>query len=337
LIINSLPKIICLTPVKNEAWILDSFLKCASLWADKIIIADQGSDDDSREIARNYPKVILINNPAENFSEEIRQKVLIDESRKIDGNKILIALDADEFLTSNFLASPEWQKVINCEIGTVIKFKFVNITPDFLTYWMPQYEMPWGFHDDGSNHLGQAIHSFRIPIPDNSPTLLLDEIKVMHFQYTDWQRMESKHRWYQCWERINNPKKSAIEIYRGYHHMYSVKKEDLKVLPGSWFEDYEKLGINIIDIKKDINYYWDKKILAYFAELGTGLFFKESIWDIDWTKKANSYKLNSNDRYKDPRNIFIKLVHFWLRQTQPFYKKFFIRGIDKLLKTLFGW
>ncbi|GAG56902.1 unnamed protein product, partial [marine sediment metagenome] len=48
------PKIICLTPVKNEAWILDNFIKCASLWADHIIIADQDSTDDARKIAKKY-------------------------------------------------------------------------------------------------------------------------------------------------------------------------------------------------------------------------------------------------------------------------------------------
>ena len=30
------PKIICLTPVKNEEWILRRFLRLASLWADHI-------------------------------------------------------------------------------------------------------------------------------------------------------------------------------------------------------------------------------------------------------------------------------------------------------------
>ena len=38
------PTVVCLTPVKNEAWILDRFLKCAGLWAEHIIIADQGAD-----------------------------------------------------------------------------------------------------------------------------------------------------------------------------------------------------------------------------------------------------------------------------------------------------
>jgi glycosyltransferase involved in cell wall biosynthesis len=46
------PTIICLTPVKNEAWLLDRFLQATSLWADFIIIADQMSTDGSQEIAK---------------------------------------------------------------------------------------------------------------------------------------------------------------------------------------------------------------------------------------------------------------------------------------------
>ena len=99
------PLIICLTPVKNEAWILDKFIQCASLWADCIIIADQMSTDGSRDIALKYPKVRLIDNDSEAFNEPERQKLLVDAARQIHFNgqrRLLISLDADEFLTSNF-------------------------------------------------------------------------------------------------------------------------------------------------------------------------------------------------------------------------------------------
>lgn len=42
---NEKPIINYLTPVRNEVWILDRFLKAASFWADHIIIADQMSTD----------------------------------------------------------------------------------------------------------------------------------------------------------------------------------------------------------------------------------------------------------------------------------------------------
>ena len=38
-------KVICMTPVKNEEWIMERFLAAASLWADCIIVADQHSQD----------------------------------------------------------------------------------------------------------------------------------------------------------------------------------------------------------------------------------------------------------------------------------------------------
>ena len=68
------PKIICLTPVLNEAWILDRFLKCASLWADHIIIADQGSTDGSVEIAKRYEKVIFIDNKTDGDFNEMKMR-----------------------------------------------------------------------------------------------------------------------------------------------------------------------------------------------------------------------------------------------------------------------
>src|SRR5258706_14339916 len=99
--------VICLTPVKSEAWVLDMFLRCRSLWADHIIISDQQSEDESREIARRYPKVTLLENPTSEYSEVKRQQQLIAAARAIPcpGKRILIALDADEILTANVLAS----------------------------------------------------------------------------------------------------------------------------------------------------------------------------------------------------------------------------------------
>lgn len=53
------PIVCCLTPVKNEACILERFLYAASLWADHIIVADQMSTDESREIAKKIQRLYL--------------------------------------------------------------------------------------------------------------------------------------------------------------------------------------------------------------------------------------------------------------------------------------
>ncbi|MDZ4200026.1 MAG: glycosyltransferase family 2 protein, partial [Kiritimatiellia bacterium] len=196
-------KIICMTPVKNEAWILKRFLTCASLWADHIIVADQDSSDTSREIAASFPKVILIENPSAVFNEPQRQKMLIDEARKIAGPKILIALDADEMLPPGAWESPEWRTMLESPPGTVILFRWANICHGWRQMWISDSVFPGGYVDDGASHEGRDIHSPRVPCPEGANGVEMTETKVLHLQYTDWQRMESKHRWYQVWERLN--------------------------------------------------------------------------------------------------------------------------------------
>jgi len=332
---NRRPKIICLTPVKNEAWILDKFLRCTSIWADNIIILDQNSTDDSRIIAKKFPKVRLIINKNNVFNEKVRQDLLIKEARKIELPRLLITLDADEFLTSNFINNPEWDMILRAEKSTIIKFRCVNVLPDMIHYWVPDFYFPWAYIDDNSSHKGRSVHSPRIPVSEKNSIILLKDIKVLHYQYTDWERMESKHRWYQCWERINDPKKSSVDIYRQYHHMHSIKKEDIKVIPEIWFSEYLKRGIDIKNITKEIKYYWDEEVIGYFNKYGTSFFKKEYIWDIDWNKKAREYGYNIN--FGDPRNLLQKIIHSWLKKTQMDSRKLYVRVIDKLLKKIFGW
>ncbi|MDR3287618.1 MAG: glycosyltransferase family 2 protein, partial [Prevotellaceae bacterium] len=88
---NTKPKLICLTPVRNEAWILNAFLQATSLWADHIIIADQTSIDGSLDIASQYPKVTVVKNDSADLDENYRMNLMYAEARKIEGEKIFIA------------------------------------------------------------------------------------------------------------------------------------------------------------------------------------------------------------------------------------------------------
>lgn len=307
------PKIICLTPVKNESWILEKFLLATSLWADHIIIADQFSNDNSREIAKKFEKVILVENPSAEFNEQERQRLLIEEARKIEGPRFLIALDADEFLSANFHYSEEWKFIMQAPPGTVIRFKWLNLKPDLLRYWSSGLYFPWGFMDDGSKHYGSVIHSERIPIPLCHMTIDLEEIKVLHYQYTDWERMASKHRWYQCWEVLHHPKRNAFEIFKQYHHMYDVKDSELCEVKQEWFDFYLVNNIDIKSVKKEGVYWWDLEMLRYFQIHGTKMFRKIDIWDTDWKSLADHFKIEVNMTINDPRSWFDKLIHAWLK------------------------
>ncbi len=313
---------------------LDRFIQCASLWADHIIIADQYSDDGSAEIAKSYDKVIYIKNESIEFNEPERQKILINEARKIDGEKILIALDADEIITSNFMHSNEWDTMLESPIGTIIKFQWANLYEDMQTCWIPNAYHPWGFIDDGSEHLGTVIHSHRVPVPSNAPSLCLNDIKVMHYQYTDVERMKSKQRWYQVWERINNNRNSSVYLFRLYNHMNAlntIKKIDVD--PG-WFKFYEDKNIDMTSIKQDGLYRWDRDILDLFVKYNSEYFKKVPIWDVEWDKKAEQLGFVDYKQFQDPRGYVLTMLHYWLIETQADAKKVRIRVIDELLKIL---
>ena len=333
------PTIICLTPIKNEAWILDRFLKCASLWADHIIIADQASTDGSREIALRYPKVTLIENSSPDFNEPERQKLLIDAARQFPEPRLLIALDADEFLTANVTDSLEWATVLEAPVGSIIQFDRAEILPGIRSYWIQPYSsFNFGFLDDGSQHVGEKIHSPRVPNPPLAPIISLREIKIMHYQFTDWNRMRSKHRWYQCWERLNRPERRAAQVYRQYHHMYAVSKSEIHALPKEWLSGYEQQKIDMTSVKQEQIYRWDKEVLDLFDKYGSKTFRKEAIWDVNWPELLQ--KSGNNDSAvdcRDPRNFLDKAIHSWLRNSQPEHTKLRIKFIDRFILRLLSW
>ncbi|MEO6906822.1 MAG: glycosyltransferase family 2 protein, partial [Abditibacteriaceae bacterium] len=323
---------------KNEAWILDRFLQCTSLWADHIIVADQGSDDGSREIALRYPKVILIENTSVSFNEPERQKILIAAARQFSGPRILIALDADEMLSANFLNSLEWKNIFDAAPGTIIQFEVVNIKGD-MTYWTPQYYFNLGFIDDDSehDHKGMLMHSQRVPTPMHSPILKVWDIKILHYQYSDWRRMESKHRWYQCWERINHPTRHTIDIFRQYHHMYSIPQSEIHPILSEWIDEYKLKGIDMANIKQSSEFRWDKEVLEMFAKYGVAKFAKEAVWEADWTTIKQKINTEETDALVvDPRSCTERIVHWWLRWSQAHSRKRLVRWIDRGLK-LIGW
>jgi glycosyltransferase involved in cell wall biosynthesis len=317
----SRPTVICLTPILNESWILEKFLKCASLWADHIILADQKSTDNSLEIARRFPKVRLVENPAKQYDEMERQQVLLAEARRIPGRRLLLALDADEFLTANFLSSPEWNSILHAAPGTVISFQwpFVHTNYADLSYFLLLKEMRLGFVDDGSQHLGKAIHSGRVPAPPLAPILRPKQIKVMHYCMMDRERFESRLRWYQCWELLNL-KRRPIDLYRFYHTDLFVPTDAIKPLPGEWTRGYEEAGIDVTSVHCEPDYRWDREVLRFLEEHGAAKFRRLAIWDVNWTtRQAELFPDKPSKTYRDPRGLFDKTVHRWLRWTQRYY------------------
>lgn len=305
---GTLPTIICVTPVKNEAWILERFLQCASLWADHIIVSDQMSDDGSDEIAKRFEKVRLIkNNYQGEFNELQMRSILIDEARKIEAPRIIVSLDADEALNADGMETKDWKKILQSKPGSAFKIQLINVMPDGNSAWKASY-LPRIFIDDGTPYSSDKIHTNNIPLSINSEIEYLNEIKLLHYQFADWARMQSKHRWYMCWEVINRPNRSYANIYRQYHHMYAVPFNKRLRLKPNWLQKYFDSGIDMKKINVQQRYRWDDEVINYFRKYGTEKFKGIMIWDRNW-----------GNEFSDPRSANYKNLHRYLKLTQPLY------------------
>lgn len=322
-------KMVVLTPVKNEAWILPLFLQSASIWADYIIIADQSSTDGSREIASRFPKVVLIKNDSADLDEEYRNRILIEKARELVGTTgILFRLDADELFTPNF-QSTEWEKIKRSEKGTIWRFRWIQLYKKLSSCWeMPGWTIYGAFVDDGRAYASHGLIHNRDQFKSDRKCYA-KEICVLHFQFVDWNRMQSKHRWYQCFERINFPNKSATEIYRLYHWMY-LPQNTYKKIPNEWIETYEKrYDICLRNYKEDKHYWWDDMVQGYFSKY-TPQFFRR----IE-TCKPQELPNTGEKSFPD------KLLLFYLRKTTTIYNNkgsimyFILKSTDYALKHLF--
>ena len=328
----SQPLHIVMTPVRNEAWVLKAFLETTSLWADYIIIADQMSTDGSRQIAKEYPKVILIDNNNPEFNEAERQAMLVAKAREVAAGRdtLLWGLDADEVLAANTFETEDWKHIINSKPGDVFWFKWAEICPNQKEYWLsPTTYYPWLFHDDGKEPHGNYVrnmHSMRIPYPVNEKHLYyVDDFRVLHLAYLNEHRVASKRRFYQFvdWE-MNH--KSPISLSRNYAQ--TKKSEQVLPLPDVFLYktdkfDFDLLGLVDTQVSKC---YMDDYIVERFSRHTWKTLRRLDIWDEVFIQ---------NFGFKDPQRWLDRCVHSYLRKTALKKDQTSVRLIDKLLKKIY--
>lgn len=262
-------KIIVITPIKNEAWILDEFLSAVSIYADHIIVSDHASTDNSIRIAESFTKATVIKTKFEKFAESERRDELLTAARAFGENNLILSIDADEFLTPNLITPESLGELKSQPIGTRFHVPLWNVKPGFNRYWTPGLT-PIGFVDDGSNHPGKdAIHFPRIPQKSGAPALELSQGGLLHLQFIQWDRMMSKHRWYQVWETINFPAKSPVEIFRRYDHMNILPKSAFLDLEPSHLENYREMGVDLKSLEDaERVFWWDAEVENLLSKHG---------------------------------------------------------------------
>lgn len=326
------PLIVVLTPVRNEAWVLRAFLEATSLWADYIIIADQMSTDGSREIAKEYPKVILIDNKNPEFNEAERQSMLVAKAREVAAGRdtLLWGLDADEVLAANTFETKDWKQILNSKPGDVFWFKWAEICPNQKEYWLsPTTYYPWLFHDDGKEPHGNYVrnmHSMRIPYPiEEKQMYYVDDFRVLHLAYLNEHRVASKRRFYQFVDWEMN-KRSPIVLSRSY--TLTKMNDQVFLLPEELLYEKDRYGFDLLSLvdTKVTKCYMDEYIVDRFPRHSMGELRKLDIWDEEF---IDTYHL------EDPQQIIDKCIHAYLRKTAMKRKGLMIHFIDKIIKKMY--
>ncbi len=332
---NEKPTIIVVTPVRNEAWVLDAFLTCTSSWADYIILADQHSTDGSREIAAKYEKVVIVDNDSTEMNQAAARKLLFQEVDKITGDKIVLALDADEFLSEGFEKTEGWGRILNSKPNELFCFKWLNLYGDF-SHALPETAyMEWACHFEPLMSIAEeydrcerrAVHEMRVPcVPSERARYIeISDIKFVHLANLNQVRQCNKFAFYQVHSVANlKEKKSAVGLYRFYNPrrpetLFLEKEEKLRdVVTG---EDVRKL------IKTgDIGQYYIDEMVSIIKREGIEKFFKLDIWDNPYLKAAG---INPKIPWK------YRVLHSYLRKTREVSNKRAVRFVDKLLKYVF--
>ena len=330
------PKIIVITPVRNEAWVLDAFLTCTSSWADYIILADQHSDDGTREIAAKYEKVILIDNPTQEWYEYLCRTRLLEEAVKIPGNKIIFGLDADEFLSEGFEKTDSWEKIIGSKENEIFCFNWLNLFDNFTTVEFTNMHFEWAAHFDDSIDFVEeykqwekhAVHYMRVPClkGDKIRYTNVDDFWVVHLAKLNHEKMRQKFDFYQVtWVDKNKEKANPISMYRNYNKYYpekmSVLDSPVKLCCKGEIKDYSYLVSS-----SDYGKHYVNEMLQVFKREGTDKFLKLCIWDNPYLKAAGI----------NPRiPLKYKLLHSYLKKTQPRADNRIIKWWDKVLKRIY--
>ena len=330
------PKIICLTPVRNEAWILKAFLSATSLWADIIIIADQMSTDGSREIARQFPKVKLLENNRSDIHMGDVRCMLMEEARKIDGDKILVTLDADEFWAGDFTNTLTWKRILNSEPDDVFEFKWINLRPGMKTYRLePTIHFNWVIHAsedffESDYPKNRFIHEPRLRWSRKTTEgkeFLCDDMRAIHFCHVNEKRVGNKLLFYQFSSvAIPNKVYNIISLYRQYNQPQN--NACVLPIPEGMYDWYLSKGVDILALIdfSDIGKYYTEQVQYYLERDGAKKYAILDVWNKDFCEFYHQ---------KDPRNGWQKLVHLYLRATKKYSRSMLVRVIDKVLKKIY--
>ncbi len=278
-------KIIALLMVKNESWILPTYLSGMKDLADEVIAIDDGSTDDTKHILQNAGAIVLENHEVwkSGTPEFSMRQRLLEEGRKRGGTHF-ICLDADEAFSLPF--RQHGREIIS------------QLKPGqkLLMQWMFLWKDPYIFIDDKrslfkDNYKDLVFcdsqdlqHSFAFMHVGRTPGLTTDQNSIrlepqtgacLHFTFVNWNRCMLKQAWCRCSDLIHEPGR-YVKINNKYYFPEKNPGFKFSPIPKEWFEGLV-MPANIENLPPS----WHlKTVISFFDRFGIENFEPLEIWDI---------------------------------------------------------
>ena len=284
-------KVIALLPVRNEAWILRHSLACLSAFADVILVSDQGSDDGSVDLYRQFPKVAVL--PPADATTTGRDRLpvrvrwrLLDAARSYEGCNLLWSTDADELIAPALVTRWLDAHCERLEAGTAIETHYYNLWGTPAAYrndgspYRPQRKVLALVDDRTSDYIRdpqvKPLHEPRVPQDDRPAVLAAEGLPVLHLQWLRAEQNQIKQAWYRAVELIDGrASPSAINAF--YAITLPAGRVATAPVPQQWLA-----GLTFPDFAANETRSWQQRELyAWFDERGIEFFEPLEIWHID--------------------------------------------------------
>ena len=275
-------KVIALLPTRNEAWVLPHSLACLSGFCDVIIVNDQNSEDNTREVCRTFPKVVLLEQSQSVICGKARWQ-LWDAARHYDGNNLLWCTDPDELMSPSLARQFIARQGDALVPGTAIECLFYHPpsidryrddTSLYGPYWKPLAAID-DRRMDYDRNIGLPLHEYRVPFGDGTPIVRAQNFPVLHLQWLIAGHNQMKQAWYRCIELLTG-RKTPVVINEFYKHSLPWGNVRTAPIPPAWVQD-----VTFPDMSIDETQSWqEREVLALFDEHGAEFFERLEIWHI---------------------------------------------------------
>src|SRR5437762_542601 len=292
-------KIIALMPVRNEAWVLPHSLACLSAFCDVVLVNDQNSEDESREICRTFPKVVLLESSERLICEEARWQ-LLDAVRDYDGCNMLWCTDADELMSPALATQFFDRRRDELKPGTVVECLYYHLWSradryrrdgyPYAPYWK-QIGLRDDRHMDYSRARRLPLHEPRVPLDGAAGTLRALDLPVLHLQWLLAERNQMKQAWYRCREFLDGSK-TAAAINQSYSGTLPDSRVPTEDVPAPWVQD-----ITFPDLAVDREQSWQERDVLGWVDEHTPTFFEPlEIWHIGVLRDEFRRRVNRQPR-----------------------------------------